>query len=300
MKFVEPVDVKKIFDSTDIFLFDVDGVLKLGPNPIPGAISFIKDLRRRNKQIGFVTNATSFSADDQRNRLSLFEATNDEIFTPHDAIVAYLQKINFQKDIFVISNHTTKKLLRESGYKIIQLEDITTMPIEESIKAFKDISEKTIEICKNVGAVLVDMDFRFSHVNTQIACTILRHFKDVLLLNSILDDSAPIGNNFILIGPKYYMDVIERHSNTKSLTLGKPATALLDALKPAFKITDPSRVMFFGDNVMTDISFGSNCGFQTFLVLTGNTTKEDYKEWNYPNEYKPSYVAESIESMVLP
>ena len=45
-----------LVDAHDAALFDLDGVVYLGPAPIPGAADAIAELRRRGVRIGFVTN----------------------------------------------------------------------------------------------------------------------------------------------------------------------------------------------------------------------------------------------------
>ena len=45
-----------VIDSYDAVLFDLDGVIYLGPVAVPGAAAGIAELHDRNTKIGFVTN----------------------------------------------------------------------------------------------------------------------------------------------------------------------------------------------------------------------------------------------------
>ena len=45
-----------IIDSYDAVLFDLDGVIYLGPVAVPGAVAGIAELHDRGTKIGFVTN----------------------------------------------------------------------------------------------------------------------------------------------------------------------------------------------------------------------------------------------------
>ena len=39
-----------------------------------------------------------------------------------------------------------------------------------------------------------------------------------------------------------------------------------------------SKFLMVGDSLITDMLFGNNCGIDTLLVFTGNTTEERAKE----------------------
>ena len=45
-----------LIDGHDAALFDLDGVVYLGPHPVPAAPDTIAELRRRGVKVGFVTN----------------------------------------------------------------------------------------------------------------------------------------------------------------------------------------------------------------------------------------------------
>ncbi|MET0693091.1 MAG: hydrolase, partial [Propionibacteriaceae bacterium] len=49
-------DDAPIIDSYDAALFDLDGVVYLGPVAVPGAVDGISALRERGAKLGFVTN----------------------------------------------------------------------------------------------------------------------------------------------------------------------------------------------------------------------------------------------------
>ena len=48
-------------DGYDAALFDLDGVVYLGPDPVPGAAEGISALRSRATAVGFVTNTAARS-----------------------------------------------------------------------------------------------------------------------------------------------------------------------------------------------------------------------------------------------
>ena len=52
-----------LIDEHDAALFDLDGVVYLGPDPVPAAPDTIAELRRRGVKVGFVTNNAARSAE---------------------------------------------------------------------------------------------------------------------------------------------------------------------------------------------------------------------------------------------
>ena len=48
--------INSIIDETETFVFDCDGVLWHGNKLIEGAVKFVNELKRREKNVYFVTN----------------------------------------------------------------------------------------------------------------------------------------------------------------------------------------------------------------------------------------------------
>ena len=48
--------IKSIIDEIKTFVFDCDGVLWVGNKPIEGAVKFVNELKKRGKNVLFVTN----------------------------------------------------------------------------------------------------------------------------------------------------------------------------------------------------------------------------------------------------
>ena len=65
-------------------LLDIDGVLHVGDEPIPGAVEALAELREISSGLRLVTNTTSRSRAEVAARLHEigFEASVDEILTP--------------------------------------------------------------------------------------------------------------------------------------------------------------------------------------------------------------------------
>jgi ribonucleotide monophosphatase NagD (HAD superfamily) len=75
------------------------------------------------------------------------------------------------------------------------------------------------------------------------------------------------------------------------LGVGKPSDTLIDMMKTTYSV-DPSTALMVGDTLQTDIAFGSKCGMDTLLVLTGVSTQEALEEaMAAPHEHRhPRFV----------
>lgn len=287
-------EVRKVFESIDYVFFDIDGVLVVDRTPIPGADDCVAKIRKLGKKVAFVSNNTIYPIPVIAKNVEPFGGTEDEIVTPNSALLAYLKKIDFKKDIYVIGCTYQKNLIRDAGYNVIEYKNITTEQTEETAGGVKELSRKVLEVCKNVGIVFVDLDFNVPFGSIQAATTILNLMKDVRYLTGVPDDYIPIDNNgLILIGPQFYNDGLKRWTNRDPVALAKPSLAFKKVLNSRFNISDDSRVLFIGDNLYTDIAFGINCGYKTCLVLSG-ATKESQIGPNLPKNVQPMYIAQNL------
>lgn len=97
-----------------------------------------------------------------------------------------------------------------------------------------------------------------------------------------------------IIGPGAFINVVEQISKRKPIVLGKPGQVFSDFLKERCgDVNDPKRVLFIGDTLGTDVKFGKISGYQTLVVLTGLTTRDDLVE-ELPEDETPDYYIDSI------
>lgn len=57
-----------------------------------------------------------------KEKLKHFQASDHEIVTPVQSVIAYLKKIQCPKDIFCIGGHVLRDTLKQAGYNIITME----------------------------------------------------------------------------------------------------------------------------------------------------------------------------------
>lgn len=87
---------------------------------------------------------------------------------------------------------------------------------------------------------------------------------------------------------------LEYSSRRKAINVGKPSRELFDLIRQqeqqqqtdddddnetsSFLGIDPSRCLFVGDRLDTDIKFGKDNGMKSLLVMTGVTTAQTLEE----------------------
>ncbi|XP_060528299.1 uncharacterized protein LOC132703189 [Cylas formicarius] len=294
LELVTKEDLTGFINSVQYVCFDIDGVLLLAGKCIPGAQECIARLRKLDKKIIFASNNSVAFVATLKSRLSEFNAVEDEIVTPNEALIDYLQDINFLGDIYVIGGRATKIELKKVGYNVIEFE---TETIEESLIELRAECVQAYERAQEIGAVVLDFDLNFNLLKAQRAITLLNANKDILLFSGARDDIGPLSKELIALGPKFYIETIERVTKRSSIDFAKPSMLLKDVIQDKYDIDDPKKVLFVGDSTLTDVAFANQSGFQSLLVLSGTTKADEVANWNFPDDHKPHYYVTSLKEL---
>lgn len=102
------------------YIHDFLGVIWLKFVPIPGAFACMKNLRKQDKKIHYVSNNGLTSAEYIFESLCKgdVDLTSDDLVVPSETMVYYLKKINFKKEIFPICMDHMKNRLEKNGFKL--------------------------------------------------------------------------------------------------------------------------------------------------------------------------------------
>lgn len=123
-----------------------------------------------------------------------------------------------------------------------------------------------------------------------------KQYPDCDLIIGATDGDIPLTKDINLPGFKTLIEFMATYSGKKPIVLGKPGLGLQEYIIKEYNITNPSRYIFIGDNLSSDIEFGNALGFQTLFVLSGVHTYEDMM--NAPDKSKPKYYANSIADFI--
>nr|QYV43148.1 phosphoglycolate phosphatase 2 [Colaphellus bowringi] len=278
----------KFIESFDHFLADMDGVIWVTYNPLPGAIECMENLKKLGKKVRYATNNPLISAETIWKRLhgTGFGAQLDDLTSPVLAIVSYLKHVNFNRKAFVLGTKELKEEIRKAQFDVA--ED-PPQEIEETITTIL----KHIQDDESIGAVIMGWDVNLTFIKLQKMLTFLRR-KDCLFLVLAGDREAPIGPLGPLIANQHILQLVKDFTGREAVLVGKPSQYYVDFVNEKFGITDPKRAVFVGDQINQDMKLANIGGYQKLLVLTGIAGKEDINNWQYPEEYKPEYYVESL------
>lgn len=94
----------------------------------------------------------------------------------------------------------------------------------------------------------MDLDVNISLAHLMRAKCYLQRNPECLLLAGATDYIVPLGGvGRDVIGPGYFLEVLERATGRKALVLGKPGQALSQFILEQFNVTQPERTLFIGD-----------------------------------------------------
>lgn len=249
------------------FLIDMDGVVYRGKEVIPGACEFINALVDRKIPFTFFTNNSQRTRRDtaiKMNRLG-FRITEKNVFNCAMATARFLKRQKPDGTAFVIGEGGLLHALHFNGYAIVD-NDPDYVVVGEG----RTMNMEAIESATNM---------------------ILRGAK---LISTNPDPNCPTATG-MRPGCGAVVAMLESATGVKAFSLGKPSPIMMREARKEIGLTAEETTVI-GDTMETDILGGIQMGYKTILVLTGNTKREDLKEF----AYEPNCVVESIASVSIP
>ncbi len=235
-------------------LLDIDGVLYVGDEPIPGAVETLKELREKF-QVRFITNTTRKPKSKvvEKLRAMGFEVYEDEVFTALAATADFLRRRK-AKAYFLLTDEAMEEvgdLIGEPPDYVVVGDAHTNFTYESLNRAFRYLME---------GAGL-------------ITAAKNRYFKD------------KDGKLSLDAGP--FVKAFEFASGKRAKVIGKPSGEFfLSAVRSMGLLPEECAVV--GDDIEADVLGGMRAGLYGILVRTGKFREEDLKKG------KPDLVIESV------
>ena len=254
-----------------LFLFDIDGVIKLGNELIDGSLELCEYINSIGGKSVFITNNSTKSAIDYVKLFENFGFKVDESnFITALTVSKIFLKENYANDlIYAWGTQSFIKELKDSGLKIT-----TDKNDYEKIKCVivgynNEMTYNSVcEICE----VLQKTSVPYYATNTDWICPVPFGF---------IPDCGAI------------CKFIEEPTGKKPVYLGKPEPNMVEvALKENPKYSKEECVVV-GDRLYTDIACGINAGVDSCVVFTGEATKEDI----LTTEFKPTYQFENVKEI---
>lgn len=244
------------------FILDLDGVLYLLNQPIPGGREFVDFLRTHRYCVAFLSNNTFLTREEYVEKLERMgiRAFPEEILTSAFAVAKYLGETRPGARVYVIGEEGLKKELKSCG-------------LHPVLRGKADF-------------VVVGMDRKFNFRKMSRA---LRYIQDGAEFIGTNPDPTYPTDNGLLPGAGAIIAGIETCTGKKARVFGKPSPLILDLLLEARGFRKEETVII-GDRLDTDIALGARCGVFSVLVLTGVTSRQDVEI----SQVKPDLVVENL------
>ena len=219
-------------------LIDLDGVLYVGEDPVPGARAAVAALRAGGFALRFVTNTTTHPRRRVLARLRRlgFAVQPDELATPAALAVEYCRR----------RGHRRVALLMRDAVK----ED------------FADLEEAT----GDADAVIVgDLGADFDYATLNRAFRQLVNGAELVALQKNRFWRTPDGLS-LDVGP--FVAALEYAARTRALVVGKPSQEFFQTVLAGIP-AEADRAAMIGDDIESDVGGAQAAGLSGILVRTG-------------------------------
>jgi HAD superfamily hydrolase (TIGR01450 family) len=256
-------------DQFDGFLVDLDGVVWIGREPVPGTAEALRTLVDSGKEIVFVTNnpARPPSTYVERLRDMGVPAPDGHVVTA-GVVTAELAASEVGRDgsAFVIGAAGFKQAVAEAGLEL-----------------------REGETGRQAAAVLVSGHREFDYEELLTATLALQ--GGASLFATSRDPTLPMPDG-AWPGTGSILAAVETASDKRAEIGGKPERHLFEQAQAL--IPDAERVAMVGDRLASDIEGGRRAGLDTVLVLSGASTRAEAEGSDPP----PDHVLEDLSGLL--
>lgn len=261
----------------DVALLDLDGVVYLGSQPVPGAASHLAAAAGLGMRLGFVTNNAARSpraVAQQLTRLGVPAAAADVITSAQTAARVLAERLPTGARVLIVGTEALAEEVRLRGL----------VPI----RGFAESSGGTA--VEPVAAVVQGYSPDTGWRDLAAACRAVRSGAWWVASNG--DATVPsVGGP--LPGNGAFVDVVRRTTGREPLVTGKPEPSMhvecLDRMKAL-------RPLVVGDRLDTDVEGAARVGCPSMIVLTGVTQPADLLVAS--PQHRPTYLGADLGALL--
>jgi glycerol-1-phosphatase len=239
-----------VADEFDGFLVDLDGVVWVGRELVPGSVEALRALKEAGKEIVFVTNnpARPPATYAERLREAGVAAADDRVVTAGVATARLtVERVGAGSSAFVIGAPAFHEACAEAGLQLLDGER-----------------------ARSAAAVVVSGHRGFDYEELLTATRALQ--GGAQLFATSRDPTLPMpGGEWP--GTGSVLAAVETASHAQAEIGGKPQHHLFDQARAL--IDGAERVAMVGDRIASDIEGGHRAGLATILVLSGASSRQE-------------------------
>ena len=255
----------------DVALLDLDGVVYVGPEPIPGVREVLAKAREAGMRLAFVTNNASRSpATVAAHLVELgIPAVPEEVVTSSQAAASVVrERLGEGATVLVTGSPALRGIVEAAGLRPVDTADDRPDAVVQGFWAdlrYTDLAEATIAV--RAGALWVATN---------------------------VDSTLPSPRG-LLPGNGSLVGVVATATGRKPIIAGKPELPLHAEGVRRMSARDP---LVVGDRLDTDIEGANAARTDSLLVLTGVTSALDLA--GAPAEHRPTYVTADLTGLLEP
>lgn len=249
----------------DCILFDLDGVLYRGDEPVPSAPATLSALRVRGVQPIFLTNNSARTPEQVADKLRGIGISADpgEVVTSALATAELLSERGGGR-AFVIGQDGVREALTAAGLEVLDGEP------------------------EAADLVVVGFDGGVTYTKFKIACLLVQRGARLVATNA--DASYPAADG-LWPGAGALLSVVTTTTGAVPEIVGKPFAPLFEA---GLRRGGGGRPLVVGDRLDTDIEGAARLGWDTMLVLTGVSSRADVEVTGI----RPTMIAEDVSALL--
>ncbi|AMQ19531.1 HAD-IIA family hydrolase [Thermococcus peptonophilus] len=250
-------------------IFDMDGVIYRGSEPIKGARELIEFLKAKKIPFLFLTNNSTRDPAMYREKLlsMSIDVPEEVIITSGLATRLYMERHFEPGDIFVIGGKGLLREMERLGWGVVGLEDARK------------------GAWKRIKHVVVGLDPGLTYEKLKYGTLAIRNGASFIGTNP---DTTYPAEEGLYPGAGAIIAALKASTDREPLIIGKPNEPAYEVVKD--KIGDVEGLWMVGDRLDTDIAFAKRFGMKAIMVLTGVSTLRDVAE----SEIKPDLVLPDV------
>lgn len=248
-------------------VFDIDGCLMKGANPIPGAADAVSELKARGMRVRYFTNDSSKTPAELAARLRQggVDVEAAEVLTSGLVAAEYAAGKHAGGRVLAVGGAALREALEARGLSLV--ED------------------------RSADVVVVGRDLDFNYEKLDAACQAI--WAGGIFLATNLDRRVPVEKGFVP-GTGAIVSSVAWATDQRPKVMGKPSiwagrAAIRSLGVPA------AEIVFVGDQLQQDVRMGKNVGAAGVLVLTGSSRREDVDR--LPARYRPDAVLPDVAAL---
>jgi HAD superfamily hydrolase (TIGR01450 family) len=249
----------------DLAMLDLDGVVYIGPDVVPGAADRIAEAVEAGMHVAFVTNNAARPPGrvaEHLRELGVDASTDDVVTSAQAAATVLAEDLAEDAAVFVIGGEGLFTALREAGLRPVQsLED---EPVAVVSGYHPDLRWRTVID----GAILVRKGLPWVASNTDL---------------TVPTPAGPGPGNGVLVR------AVQEFAQVTPRVAGKPEPPLV---KETIRRVGGERPLMVGDRLDTDIEGAVRAGCHSLLVMTGVTGIEELVAAG--GDQRPTYVSADL------